>query len=717
MNKNTNRLSGYQVCTFRDRGMSAASVAPCASHGSCPTPGLSAFPAIAGVILAGLLLSGCGGGGGSGNQARLSLTPNNVAVTATTAGPAPTALVQASVLASQAGSFYIAGTATKNGIASVSAASGGSVDNITITFKDPGVLGPGTYADTLTISGCYDQGCTSQVSDSPQTVAVTYAVTVPLPQLSSLSPASVIAGAPAFTLTVNGSSFLAQSVVLWGGSPRPTTYISANQLTAAITVADVAAAGSVAVMVANAPDGSANSSPLPFSIQPLPALALNSLSPRTVYAGGTAFTLAVFGNGFTASSVVTWNGSSLPTTYVSGTTLRASVTAAQIASTGTVAVSVANPPSQGGTSAALSLTIAAPSIDAVSYQMNPAHTGAVSFSSVSFPASSSWSVNVGGPASYAIIAGGRVFVTVSVNSNAQLLALNASTGATLWGPIALSGTANAAYDNGMLFVVSGVGVTSQTISAIDPTTGNSKWSSSVSGGWFPAPPVAADGVVYALDSGLVNAFDEATGATLWQQYVSGTSGTVAISVDGVYSSAPCTTYDVQPLVGTVLWSNNTGCSGGGGAVPVVANGVLYSPINGQFSGNVFDAETGTLLGSFSDNYPPAVTATTAFFLNNSGLQGIARSNNQILWTFAGDGALVTSPVTVNNYVIVGSSNGNLYALDGATGSQVWTQSLGAPIQTTSAGSLGMYSGLAAGDGMLVVPSGNNVTAYVLSTNP
>jgi hypothetical protein len=29
----------------------------------------------------------------------------------------------------------------------------------------------------------------------------------------------------------------------------------------------------------------------------------------------------------------------------------------------------------------------------------------------------------------------------------------------------------------------------------------------------------------------------------------------------------------------------------------------------------------------------------------------------------------------------------------------------------------IYGGLAAGDGLLVVPSGNNVTAYQLSTNP
>jgi outer membrane protein assembly factor BamB len=505
--------------------------------------------------------------------------------------------------------------------------------------------------------------------------------------------------------------------VLWGSTPKPTTYVSPTQLTAEISAADLASAGNVDVKVANQSDGSASSNSVPFTVRPIGPFAFNSISPKTVHAGGSAFALTAFGGGFTAASVVTWNGTSLPTTYVSDTTLRASVTAAQIANTGSAAISVQNPPALGGTAPPLSLTIDPPSIDAVSYQINPEHTGAVTFRSVSFPASSLWSVNVGGPASYALIVGGRVFVTVSVNGNSQLLALDAVTGTTLWGPIAFSGTANATYDAGILFVVSSSGILSQIISALDPATGNPKWSATVGGGWYPAPPVAADGVVYALNGGLVTAFDEATGATLWQRGVSGTSGTVAVSVDGVYASAPCTTFALQPVTGAVIWMNNTGCSGGGGSTPIVADGVLYSPIDGMYSGTVFGAETGSLLGNFSASYLPAFTHTNGFFLKNSTLQGIASSNNQILWSFAGDGALVTSPIAVNNYVIVGSSNGNIYALDAATGSQVWTQSLGGTIQANSNGIIAIYTGLAAGAGLLVVPSGNNVTAFVLSANP
>jgi outer membrane protein assembly factor BamB len=81
--------------------------------------------------------------------------------------------------------------------------------------------------------------------------------------------------------------------------------------------------------------------------------------------------------------------------------------------------------------------------------------------------------------------------------------------------------------------------------------------------------------------------------------------------------------------------------------------------------------------------------------------------------------LVTSPIVVNNYVFVGSTSGNLYGLDATTGALLWTQSMGAPIPGPENGGYAFqgYSGLSAGDGLLIVPAGNTVTAYVLSTNP
>jgi outer membrane protein assembly factor BamB len=76
--------------------------------------------------------------------------------------------------------------------------------------------------------------------------------------------------------------------------------------------------------------------------------------------------------------------------------------------------------------------------------------------------------------------------------------------------------------------------------------------------------------------------------------------------------------------------------------------------------------------------------------------------------------LVTSPIIVSQAVIVGSSSGQIYALSAATGTQLWTANAGATIYS---GNGNVISGLAAGDGLLVVPAGNTLSAFTLSTNP
>lgn len=693
---------------------------------------------VAGLSAAMLMaLTGCGGGGGgdgaatassssssssSSTQPQLTATAATITASAATNDPTPTAALGISVVAASE-PYFITSENTSNGIASLSSAVGTNALNLTIQFRPGILLGTGVFSDTITIKACRDQPCTQQVAGSPMSVSVTYTVTAAKPRITSLSPNRIDAAGVAFTLTVNGSVFNSNSVVLWDGSPKPTTLVSSTQLTAQISAADITTAGSVPVVVRNVPDGSANSAPTTLAVTPLGPLTASRLSPTSIVAGGSAFNLTIVGAGFSAASTVAWNGTSIPTTYLSGTALRALVTPSQIATIGSAAITVIN---QGSITAPLTLPIVAPSISAVSIQMNPAHTGAVKFQSVSLPSSKLWTRQVTGTASYALIVGGRVFVTSGdFGTNSQLVALDSATGAVLWGPIAFSGLSNAAYDAGTLFVTSGQ-ISSQIITAIDPATGNTKWNATVSGGSRPAPPVAADGIVYTLNNGVVTAFAESNGDVLWTYNVSGTYGAVGVTADGVYTSAPCTTYDLHPLLGRVLWTRNTGCVGGGGDTPVVADGVLYSPISGQTVGTIYDAQSGAVLGNFGGPSQVALTTTMAFApVYNSNpntpganpLQGISRSNNQVLWTFNGNNALVGSPVVVNDYVFMGSSDGSLYAVDATSGAQVWTQNVGAAMRSNTSGQVSIYTGMSAGEGLLVVPAGNTVSAYLLSSNP
>jgi hypothetical protein len=86
----------------------------------------------------------------------------------------------------------------------------------------------------------------------------------------------------------------------------------------------------------------AQSDPVPFLNQPV--------VPVSTAPGGPSFTLTINGAGFVSASVVNWNGTTLTTTFVSSAQLTAAVPAANIATTGTAAITVSNPTPGGGAS-------------------------------------------------------------------------------------------------------------------------------------------------------------------------------------------------------------------------------------------------------------------------------------------------------------------------------------------------------------------------------
>jgi hypothetical protein len=76
-------------------------------------------------------------------------------------------------------------------------------------------------------------------------------------------PASVVPGGSGFTLTINGSGFVSSSTILWNGSARTTTFISAARLSAVISASDIAAATTAVISVVSpAPGGGTSNSVL-----------------------------------------------------------------------------------------------------------------------------------------------------------------------------------------------------------------------------------------------------------------------------------------------------------------------------------------------------------------------------------------------------------------------------------------------------------------------
>jgi hypothetical protein len=75
---------------------------------------------------------------------------------------------------------------------------------------------------------------------------------------------------------------------------------------------------------------------------PIPLVNL-PLVPSDAAPGGTSFTLRVNGTGFVAGATVNWNGSGLPTSFISSSQLTAVVPASDLAQAGTASISVSNP--------------------------------------------------------------------------------------------------------------------------------------------------------------------------------------------------------------------------------------------------------------------------------------------------------------------------------------------------------------------------------------
>jgi hypothetical protein len=75
----------------------------------------------------------------------------------------------------------------------------------------------------------------------------------------------------------------------------------------------------------------------------LPGYALTELSPVSTTAGSGSFQLTVTGNGFTSQSVIDFNGAPLPTTFVSATSLTATLPATAVICGGGMPVMVSDP--------------------------------------------------------------------------------------------------------------------------------------------------------------------------------------------------------------------------------------------------------------------------------------------------------------------------------------------------------------------------------------
>lgn len=190
-----------------------------------------------------------------------------------------------------------------------------------------------------------------------------------VPRISLLSPASVAPGAGNFKLFVFGQNFTGvgkdgfndTSVVRWNGQDQVTAFVNGALLIAAIEGADVAKIGTAHVTVFTKTELNETVESAPFEITigfTHPAPSLTRLDPPGGLVGSEGLLVKVFGRNFTPDSLIKWNGSERRPQFISSTELNLQLSKADLATAGSVEITIHNPEPGGGASKKVAFAIA-----------------------------------------------------------------------------------------------------------------------------------------------------------------------------------------------------------------------------------------------------------------------------------------------------------------------------------------------------------------------
>jgi hypothetical protein len=413
---------------------------------------------------------------------------------------------------------------------------------------------------------------------------LTIAAPTPTPVLTSVSPASLLVGSGNSSVGVFGTALQSNCTVLWNGTALTTGYsvFSGLYLIGSVPASLLTTAGT-ATVTASCPTAPAVSNGLTVSIVNPPAPTLVYISPG---AGpiNTATAITLSGTGFTTASTVSFNGAVIPSTYVNSTSITVALPAANVTLPGNNTFTVTTPAPGGGTTVPLIYT---------------AFIGIVNNSMVYNPVNGLMYVSVpsyvGAPYGNSVVSvdpeTGALGTPIPVGSEPNKLAVTAD-GKYLW--VGLDGAS--------------------AVRKVDLTTGTAGLQFGLSGN---AGIYATPGTAVALAA------------------LPGATDSVVVSSSGGYSTPALAIYDAGVLRGAILnnytlptasalnvdGSRSEIYAGGSGYVTYtynasgltklaqsattasfasyyfdemqLANGRVYSD-----AGGVYDAESGSLLGTF-----------------------------------------------------------------------------------------------------------------------
>jgi outer membrane protein assembly factor BamB len=344
---------------------------------------------------------------------------------------------------------------------------------------------------------------------------------------------------------------------------------------------------------------------------------------------------------------------------------------------------------------------------ATAFQSGPAHAGVAAAANIKLPYERIWSIPTG-TTSYPIIAQDHVIVTTLDRSGNHkwLKAFDARTGEEVWsqtldGPY---GFAGATYEDGRVFSIDSAGL----VQAFDAATGASEWSTQVADG-VDAAPTAAGGRLFVTASSATYALDEDTGAVIWQTPQGGDESSPAVSDGEVVVVRGCFETFATGLDGLPRWHHTGACFGGGGQTAAVWQGRVY--LRDFRETLTLDGTTGEPYAAFVSDTIPAFDETTMFGVADGALHAVNLSSGSPAWTSSTSLQIVTAPLVVNDWVVAGGSDGQVYAFDRADGTIEWSADAGTTLGGPDEHDSVPLSGLGAAGPLLVVPGADHLVAF------
>jgi YVTN family beta-propeller protein len=305
---------------------------------------LSTFPAtwrllraicICSLLLSMSVLEGCGGA----SSPSATTSPSQASTPTPTSTPTISALSPSSAqVGSPALALTVAGTkfvpssmVTWNGVSLTSTVN--TTTQITATVP----------ANLLAATGI----ATVQVIDpspiSLQSNSLSFNVTVPVPTITSVSPATAVVGSGDTSITLTGQNYVSGSVVLAGTTQLTTTFVSSTSLLATLPSSLLAQIATLSLTVSNPAPQAATSQAFSFSVTAAPTPSISTLTPSNTTEGAPSFDMTITGQSLAQGAVVQFNGATLTPFTQTSTMLTVTVPANLVAAVGTYPVEVVAP--------------------------------------------------------------------------------------------------------------------------------------------------------------------------------------------------------------------------------------------------------------------------------------------------------------------------------------------------------------------------------------